>query len=144
LSYAADAVSTAFSLTLRNDRAELARMMTWIDDMVVPLGLSPDATYALQLCLEEAVVNVISYAFEPDSEHDVRIAVWRDGSIVRAEITDDGMPFDPLAQELPQQPSDVASAQIGGLGIKLMRNFASNIEYQRAGSTNRLTLTFTA
>ena len=119
-------------------------MMTWIDDIVAALELSADTTYALQLCLEEAVVNVISYGFEPDSEHDVRIAVWRDGGIVRAEITDDGMPFDPLAQELPERPGDLGSAQIGGLGIKLMRNFASNIAYQRAGSSNRLTLTFTA
>jgi anti-sigma regulatory factor (Ser/Thr protein kinase) len=137
-------VSDAYSLTLRNDRAELARMMTWIDDIVAALELSADTTYALQLCLEEAVVNVISYGFEPDSEHDVRIAVWRDDGLVRAEITDDGMPFDPLAQALPETPSDLESAQIGGLGIKLMRNFASNIAYQRAGSSNRLTLTFAA
>jgi len=119
-------------------------MMTWIDDIVAPLELSSETTYALQLCLEEAVVNVISYAFEPDTEHDVRVAVWRDGAIICAEITDDGMPFDPLAQELPQQPSDLASAHIGGLGIKLMRSFASAIAYQRAGSSNRLTLTFAA
>ena len=119
-------------------------MMAWIDDMVTPLELSPETTYALQLCLEEAVVNVISYAFEPGAEHNVRIAVWRDGTTVLAEITDDGMPFDPLAQELPEQPSDLESAQIGGLGIKLMRSFASNIAYQRAGSTNRLTMTFAA
>jgi anti-sigma regulatory factor (Ser/Thr protein kinase) len=137
-------VSDAYSLTLRNDRAELARMMTWIDDIVAALELSADTTYALQLCLEEAVVNVISYGFEPDSEHDVRIAVWRDDGLVRAEITDDGMPFDPLAQALPETPSDLESAQIGGLGIKLMRNFATNIAYQRAGSSNRLTLTFAA
>lgn len=119
-------------------------MMTWIDDIVAALELSANTTYALQLCLEEAVVNVISYGFKPDSEHDVRIAVWRDGELVRAEITDDGMPFDPLAQTLPETPSDLQSAQIGGLGIKLMRSFASNIAYQRVGSSNRLTLTIAA
>jgi phosphoserine phosphatase RsbU/P len=135
-------VTEPHSLTLRNDRAELARMMSWIDAMVAPLELSPETTYALQLCLEEAVVNIISYAFTPETSHNVRIDVWRDGSIVVAEIIDDGEPFDPLAQELPQQPADLESAQIGGLGIRLMRSFAAHIAYQRAGAMNRLTLSF--
>jgi anti-sigma regulatory factor (Ser/Thr protein kinase) len=119
-------------------------MMTWIDDLVGPLELSPEATYAVQLCLEEAIVNIITYAFEPDTEHDVRIAVWRDGRMVYAEITDDGRPFDPLAQEAPLRPTDLASAQIGGLGITLMRNFAGDIAYRRMEGMNRLTLSFAA
>ena len=135
-------VTDIHSLILRNDRAELARMMAWIDDMVAPLELSPETTYAMQLCLEEAVVNIISYAFSAETQHNVRIDVWRDCNRVIAEITDDGEPFDPLAQELPGQPTDLQSAQIGGLGIKLMRSFAADIAYQRAGETNRLTLAF--
>jgi anti-sigma regulatory factor (Ser/Thr protein kinase) len=137
-------VSEVYSLTLQNDRAELARMMTWVDDLVGPLELSPEATYAVQLCLEEAVVNILSHAFAPDSEHDVHIAAWRDGNKVLAEVTDDGPPFDPLEHAPPQAPKDLASAQIGGLGISLMRNFASDITYRRTDGRNRLTLSFAA
>ncbi len=117
-------------------------MMAWIDTIVAPLELSPETTYALQLCLEEAVVNILSYAFPPETQHSVRIDVWRECNNVIAAITDDGEPFDPLAQELPEQPTDLGSAQIGGLGIKLMRSFAAHIAYQRVGETNRLTLSF--
>ena len=119
-------------------------MMSWIDELVGPLELTPKATYAVQLCLEEAVVNIISYSFEPDTEHAVKIGVWRDGRMVFAEITDDGRPFDPLAQELPARPTDLASAHIGGLGITLIRNFAVDIVYRRADGTNRLTMSFAA
>jgi anti-sigma regulatory factor (Ser/Thr protein kinase) len=132
------------SLTLRNDRAELARMMTWIEQLVGPLKLTPQTTYAVQLCLEEAVVNIISYAFEPDTEHDVKIGIWRDGRTVFAEIVDDGRPFDPRSQETPRRAADLKSAHVGGLGITLMHNFATNIGYRRAGGTNRLTLSFAA
>jgi phosphoserine phosphatase RsbU/P len=135
-------VTKIYSLILRNDRAELARMMSWIDDLVAPLELSPETTGALQLCLEEAVVNIISYAFAPQTQHDVRIDVFREGTTVVAKITDDGEPFDPLAHELPGQPADLESAHIGGLGIRLMRSFAADIAYQRMGETNRLTLSF--
>ena len=137
-------VSEVHSLTIRNDLAEVGRVLAWVDDLVGPLELSSEATYAVQLCLEEAVVNIISYAFEPDTEHDVRIEVWRDGRMVLAEIIDDGRPFDPRVQEAPQRPADLESAQIGGLGITLMRNFATDIAYRRTGGTNRLTLSFVA
>lgn len=118
--------------------------MAWIDELAPALGLSDATTYAVQLCLEEAVVNVISYAFEPDTQHDVRIALWRDGTTVSAEVTDDGLPFDPLAQEMPEPAKDLASAQIGGLGIKLVRSFTERIAYRREGSLNRLTMVFAA
>jgi anti-sigma regulatory factor (Ser/Thr protein kinase) len=144
VSNAAIQVDEVHSLTLRNDRAELARMMAWVEELAVALELTPRATYAVQLCLEEAVVNIISYAFEPDTDHDVRIGVWRDGRMVFAEITDDGRPFDPLAQEAPRRPTDLTSAHVGGLGITLMRNFAADIGYRRAGGTNRLTFSFAA
>jgi anti-sigma regulatory factor (Ser/Thr protein kinase) len=72
-------VDEVYSLTIRNDLIEVGRVLTWVDDLVGPLELSPEATYAVQLCLEEAVVNIISYAFEPDTEHEVKIELWRDG-----------------------------------------------------------------
>ena len=137
-------VSEIHSLTIQNDPAELGRTLTWVDDLVGPLDLSPEATYAVQLCLEEAVVNIISYAFEPNTRHDVKIEVWRDGRMVFAEIVDDGRPFDPRTRKAPQRPTDLESAQIGGLGITLMRNFATDIAYRRTGGTNRLTLSFAA
>jgi anti-sigma regulatory factor (Ser/Thr protein kinase) len=137
-------VADVQSLTLRNDHAELDRMMTWIDDIVVRLDLSPRASYALQLCLEEAVVNIVSYAFEPGTQHAVHIALWRDGPTVQAEITDDGRPFDPLAQPPPEQAADLRSAEIGGLGIKLLRSYADHVDYQRANDINRLRLSIVA
>ena len=91
-------------LSLRNDRAEIARLTTWIDDLVAPLRLSPRTANALHLCLEEAVTNVVAHAFEPGTVHDVEVALWRDDSGLQAEITDDGYPFDPLSHVLPEAP----------------------------------------
>ena len=130
------------ALTLRNDYAEVARMMTWIDQVVAHFGLSPRTMHALQLCLEEAITNIVAHAFEPGTTHHVHVAVWCDGATLHAEVTDDGRPFDPLAYEMPAAPKDLESAQIGGLGIKLMRNFAETIAYHRTGVTNRLRLSF--
>jgi anti-sigma regulatory factor (Ser/Thr protein kinase) len=118
------------------------RLMAWIDDMVQLLNLSSETAYALQLCLEEVVANIVRYAFEPGTAHDVRIVLRREAQSLLAEVTDDGRPFDPLARELPQPAKDLASTEIGGLGIKLIRSFADHIVYQRDGSLNRLMLSF--
>ena len=117
-------------------------MKAWIDDMTGRLGLLPGTSHALQLCLEEAVTNVVSHAFEPDTVHDVHIALWRDDTALHAEVADDGRPFDPLSHALPAPPADLRSVPVGGLGIKLMRSFADRMAYRRCGAINRLTLSF--
>ena len=135
-------VSERHSLTLCNDRTEVARVVAWVDGLAETLALPSETTHVLELCLDEAVTNIVSHAFEPDTAHDVHIALWRDNSVLHAEVTDDGRPFDPLAYETPPAPKDLQSAQIGGLGIRLMRGFADRITYQRSGPLNRLLLSF--
>ncbi len=76
-------------------------MVAWIDGIIARLGLTADTAHALHLRLEEAVCNVVAYAFEPDASHDVHIALWRDADALHADVTDDGRPFDPLSQALP-------------------------------------------
>jgi anti-sigma regulatory factor (Ser/Thr protein kinase) len=135
-------VNQRHRLTLRNERAEIARVSAWINAASGPLGLSSRTVHAVQLCLEEAVTNVVSHAFALGTVHDVQITLWRDDPILYAEVTDDGVPFDPMTYELPAAPKDLESAPIGGLGIKLMRSFANGIAYRRCGAMNRLTLSF--
>ncbi len=130
------------ALSLRNDSAEIARMVSWLGGVTTPLGLSPRTAHALELCLTEAVTNIVSHAFPPGSVHEVSVSLWSDDIAVHAEIADDGPPFDPVAHELPPPPKDLESAPIGGLGIKLMHSFADRLAYRRCGTTNRLQLSF--
>ncbi len=97
-----------YSITLRNDHAELERMVAWVDSVVARLRISADTAHALHLCLEEAVVNVVRYAFEPGTMHDVNIALWRDAKAIHAEVIDDGRAFDPLSLELPEVAEGLA------------------------------------
>src|SRR5262245_9482099 len=113
--------------------------MHWVERLAADMKLSSDTSFALQLCLEEAVTNIVSHAFEKETTHDVRVALWRDETTLHAEVTDDGRPFNPLAHEPQETAVDLGSAQIGGLGIKLMRGFAQQLAYQRSGSINQLT-----
>src|SRR5262249_21457456 len=128
--------------TLRNELAEIVKMTNWLAEQAANLGLSSQTAHAVQLCMEEAVTNVISYAFDHGSVHEIQIRLWREGAALFAEICDDGRQFDPVAYEVAPTAKDLDSAAIGGLGIKLMRGFAGSMTYQRSGLTNRLLMSF--
>lgn len=129
-------------LVLQRDLGEIERMARWVDGIAERAGLSEKVTFGLQLCLEEAVVNIIRYAFTTDGEHQIVVVLAVAGDTVIARIEDDGQPFNPLEAAAPEHPSSLDEAQIGGLGIHLMRQFATRIDYRRAGTDNRLTLVF--
>jgi anti-sigma regulatory factor (Ser/Thr protein kinase) len=135
-------VTEVYSLTLQNEVPEIARLTLWLCNLTERLHLTARTAYAIQLCIEEAVTNVVSYAFPPGSAHEIQIALWQEGETFVAEVVDDGKPFDPRLYEVAAAPPDLETSRVGGLGIKLIRSFAERIDYQRADSTNRLRLSF--
>ena len=56
------------------------------------------------------------------------------------EITDSGRPFNPTtAPEFPLSET-IEAAPIGGMGLRLVRSYASEVTYRHDGVCNRLTL----
>lgn len=102
----------------------------------------------LQLGFEEAVVNVISYAYEPGEEGKVWLKVYQEEDSLVLEIRDSGKPFDPLAKEdaLENRPDSLENMKIGGLGIALMRRVFADVCYHYGKEDglfcNHLTLRF--
>lgn len=128
-------------LVLRNDRAEIVRLIGWIDGIERRCALPARTAYALRLCLEEIAVNFVSYGCDPAVEGVMEIEVRTDRGRLEATFRDTGRPFDPLA-ERASQPADRAAAPASGFGLALVRHFASRLSYQRAGDHNLLTLSF--
>ncbi|WP_306117612.1 MULTISPECIES: ATP-binding protein [unclassified Roseitalea] len=125
-------------LTLDADPAALARLNDWLAARFSEAGLAPAVAADMKLCLNEAVTNTICHGF--DDPAGARIAVELQAGPRRAValVTDNGRPFDPLAAPLAAPIESLRSAQIGGFGIKLMRDTASALHYERVGDTNRL------
>ncbi|MDI4665234.1 ATP-binding protein [Xanthobacter autotrophicus] len=103
----------------------------------------PQATrFALELSLEEALTNVVSYGFrDSDAVPRIRIECHRlpEGRIA-VRLIDNGVPFDPTTIAEPEVPASIEDARIGGHGIQLMRNFLESLAYAREGGENHLTL----
>jgi anti-sigma regulatory factor (Ser/Thr protein kinase) len=128
-------------LVLRNDVAELKRLAGWIEGFAGQ-GMSPDVSFAVQLCLEEAVANIIMYGAAKDDRLEIAVELERNGGTLVARIEDNGRQFDPTRAPPPSVAMSLEEARIGDLGIHLMRSFASGMDYERRDGRNRLTLQF--
>jgi anti-sigma regulatory factor (Ser/Thr protein kinase) len=101
------------------------------------------ALAAVELVLEEAITNVLRYGYEltDDAPHAIEIDLQVDLDEVQVLIVDDARPFDPLDAGGVLLPDSLDEAQVGGLGLLMIRNTASRMDYERRDGRNRLALT---
>lgn len=132
---------SAKRLVLRNDLAELKRLAGWVWDWSQH-GVSTDMSFAIQLCLEEAVANVMMYRAPNDDRVEIAVELERNGDPLAACIEDTGPYFDPTRVPPPSLAPSLEEADVGELGIHLMRSFANSMRYERRDGRNRLTLMF--
>ena len=129
-------------MELRGDFSELRRLAGWFEAKASP-WLSADTSFAVQLCLEEAVANIIMHGGgAKDDRLQIAIALERNGGTLVARIEDSGKEFDPTQFPPSSVAKSLEEAKVGDLGIHLMRSFASDMHYERRDGRNRLTLRF--
>lgn len=124
------------------DLSDVLRMNDWLDDLMSAHGVPAARAGEVKVCLDEAVTNVLSYAFDAPERAlaDLRLTLTARGIV--AELRDAGRPFDPLAAPVSEVAADLSDAQVGGLGIRIIRELATSARYAREGGENVLTLTF--
>ena len=128
-------------LTLVNDQSEVSRLGVFVKDFLGTLQMDKKTAAGIRLALEEAVVNVINYAYPVGEKGDILINADTDGHEVRFTITDSGYPFDPTTVLEPDTTLDAQNRPIGGLGILLSRKLMDSISYVRRDGKNVLSLT---
>lgn len=128
-------------ITLSNDPAEVERLSVFFKDFSSLLNLDGKISAGLRLALEEAVVNVINYAYPAGERGNVTIYANSDRREVRFAIVDEGVPFDPTAALSADTTLDAQQRPIGGLGILLTRKLTDSVSYCRKDGKNVLTLT---
>jgi serine/threonine-protein kinase RsbW len=131
-----------FDLTVDRTMNGVRRASAWVDELAILLNLSGETEYALRLCLEEAVTNIVNHATPgPGVERDiVGLRLLANGTTLRLAIEDHCGAFNPLETPLPG-PDDPAPEGEGGLGITLLRRHADQVSWEREGTVNRLSIT---
>jgi serine/threonine-protein kinase RsbW len=133
-------LETKIVLELKNQLSELTRVSQAVAEFQRRHQLPSKVAFDLQVALEEIVTNVIAYGFEDNNEHHIRLSLSLEPSELKAEVEDDGKPFNPLEAPSPDPEQPLAERAVGGLGIHLVRQLMDDIIYQRRGGRNVLVM----
>ena len=116
-----------------------------VNDFVKSVGdelkLSKNDSQNLKLAIEEAVVNVINYAYPTGEKGDINIEAPATVTSLKFKIIDTGVAFAPTDAPDVDTSLTAEERQIGGLGIFLVRQLMDTINYERIEGKNVLTLT---
>jgi serine/threonine-protein kinase RsbW len=135
-----DMVSHKYSFELKNDLSELETLCQHLNKFGQTSGLSEACITDINICLDELFTNIVSYGFVDDLEHVVRFAINLEDCVLKLNIEDDGIPFNPIEQKDPEIPADLIDVRIGGLGIHIVRKLMDNFRYKRERGKNKMTL----
>lgn len=133
----------AMELTLRLD-AELESLVMAdkaVSDFAESMSWPDDSTFKVKLVLEEILMNVISYGGDGARKPDISMHLSQQGDLVSMEISDDGIPYDPLTAPPPDLDLELDDRPIGGLGVFLVRELMDSVSYKFEGGRNHLLVT---
>jgi anti-sigma regulatory factor (Ser/Thr protein kinase) len=127
-------------LKITNRVEELNVLAAKIEELVERWELPMSLTINLNLVLEEAVSNVIFYAYPDGEMHTITISFSLADKELSVVIEDEGIPFDPTKMKKPDINLTADERPIGGLGIFLISKIMDNVSYERVEGKNSLTL----
>jgi len=128
------------TLILKNDLSEVERVVTWVSDLCVRNSIPPETEYDLNLALDEMISNVAKHAYPQGGEHYFILHITMNDEEFVARLEDDGVEFNPTRHPPPNLDAPLEERKEGGLGIFLVRQIMTTVEYQREERKNIVTL----
>ena len=123
-----------------NDVQKVPDLAQFVEEVCEEVGFDMATTMQLNLALEEAVVNVMNYAYPSGVTGNIDIDARANDVRLKFTISDSGSPFDPTAKEEVDTTLSAEERSIGGLGIHLIRQIMDSINYEYVDGKNVLTL----
>lgn len=126
------------SIEIINQIDEIERVSAFIEELGEELNLSLSLVMKINLAIEEAITNIIQYAYPKGSANTISLSTeYKDNELIFI-LTDRGAAFDPT--QMPEVDTSLTAEErsIGGLGIFLVRKIMGEVTYQRIDDENRL------
>ena len=118
----------------------IERAAEWLRERCAERATPEEALRDLDLALDEALANILSHGYGPDSPGAIRLILEFLPDTIRLEVRDRARPFNPLEAPPPELGAELGDRPVGGLGIHLLRRVMDHVEYVRENGENRLTL----
>lgn len=127
--------------TFSADMKQFEEMLQFIRKVSADFGIPDNLISKITLASEEAIVNIIKYAY-PEESGDITIECMdtKDNDGIVIKLSDNGIPFNPLEKIDPNIDGPIEERPIGGLGIFMIKKIMDDVFYRREDEKNILTL----
>lgn len=116
---------------------EIGLSLVWLAGIARELDLPADQAYALELCAEELIANVVLHNSGTPPVH-VRLTLAAEAGRLLFTVEDNGALFDIASAPEKRAEGPLDELVPGGLGVGLIKRFASSLKYERTPYGNRV------
>ena len=133
-------MANMLSISFANDMRELTHVLQVVNVFLEPRELQSKLVYAVNLILEEILMNIIKYGYEDENSHEIEIQIELEEDEVALTVIDDGKEFNPLTIPGPDRSKSAMDRIEEGLGLQFVRHMRNAMEYRREEDKNILSI----
>ena len=126
------------SISFANDMQELTHVLQVVNVFLEPRALPSKLVYAVNLILEEILMNIIKYGYDDGESHEIEVQIEVEQEEIALTVIDDGREFNPLTIPPPDHSKSAMDRLEEGLGLQFVRHMRNAIEYRREEDKNIL------
>ena len=133
-------MANSLSISFQNDMQELTHVLQLVNVFLEPRELQSKLVYAVNLILEEILVNIIKYGYDHEDSREIEVRIGVEEEEVALTVVDDGKEFNPLTVPPPDHSKSAMERIEEGLGLHFVRHMRNAMEYRREGDKNILSI----
>ncbi|MCG6946983.1 MAG: ATP-binding protein [Deltaproteobacteria bacterium] len=133
-------MANSLSISFANDMQELTHLLQVVNVFLEPRALSSKLVYAVNLILEEILMNIIKYGYDDEDSHEIEVQIGVEEEEVALTVIDDGKEFNPLTIPGLARSKSAMDRLEEGLGLQFVRHMRNAMEYRREEDKNILTI----
>ncbi len=119
----------------------VSRLVEQMETALLAEGVPMQTVYAVNLCVEELLVNIVNHGYGGAVAADVEVEIELQPGHLVIDVSDGAPPFDPITDAAePDTDAELDDRPIGGLGIHLVKRLTDAMSYRRENGRNHLRL----
>ena len=133
-------MANSLAISFTNDMRELTHVLQLVNVFLEPRELQSKLVYAVNLILEEILMNIIRHGYDDEDSHEIEVQIELEEDEVALTVIDDGREFNPLTIPGPDRSKSAMDRLEEGLGLQFVRHMRNAMEYRREGDKNILSI----
>ncbi len=130
-----------FSINILSDYNEVVKINESVREYLSKSGVEEYIYNAFDICITEAVNNVIKHAYKGEKNKPISVNVKRDINSIEVQIIDEGIPKSSFeVPELQFDPEDIQNLPESGMGLYIMNQLMDNLDYFSINGKNYFTM----